>query len=98
VRTNKTAELSTALRFRRYDKFVTGRSIVCEGLSWSLNKFVISTEAKRSGEFCGLVSPHAGVLALGYGNANAIYMPPDGFLLDCPPPAAMTTYCFPFTI
>jgi hypothetical protein len=32
------------------------------------------------------------------GSEKAMYVPPEGFLLDCPPPAAITTYCLPFTI
>jgi hypothetical protein len=33
-----------------------------------------------------------------HGRVKATYTPPDGFLLDWPPPAAITTYCFPFTM
>lgn len=40
-------------------------------------------------------SPHA---TPSYFKVNATYTPPEGFLLDWPPPAAMTTYCFPSTM
>lgn len=35
------------------------------------------------------------VLRQCYLRVNATYTPPEGFLLDCPPPAAITTYCLP---
>ncbi|HET6219169.1 MAG TPA: hypothetical protein VFE27_19250 [Acidobacteriaceae bacterium] len=61
----KTADLSTALRSGRDDKFVAREFPIIQWMRarlW-LNKFVISTGAQRSGEICGFAfASHAPTL------------------------------------